>query len=89
MLKISIVRKPAQESVMNASGNYLFHDVVKQTLKKYNNQYYADNHSGECSKRQYCWMRNEEQYLRTLSKGHRLWIGLFADVHYTVQIHPC
>ncbi len=58
--------------------------------KKYNNnQYYADNHLGECSKRQYYWKRNKEQYLRTLSNGHKFWVGLFADVHYTVQIHPC
>ncbi len=57
--------------------------------KKYNNQYYADNHTGEHSKGQYYWMRNKEQYFRTLSKGDRLWNGLFADVHYTVQIHPC
>ncbi len=57
--------------------------------KKYNNQYYADNHLGECSKRQYYWMWNKEQYLRTLSNGCRFWIGLFVVVHYTVQIHPC
>jgi hypothetical protein len=57
--------------------------------KKYNNQYYADNHLGERSKRQYYWMRNKEQYLRTLSNGHRSQVGLFANVHYTVQIHPC
>jgi hypothetical protein len=35
---------------MNALGSYLFHDVVNQT-KKYNNQYYADNHLGEHSKK--------------------------------------
>jgi hypothetical protein len=55
--------RPAQESVMNACGNYLFHDVLNQTYKKkYNNQYYADNYLGECSKRQHYWMRNKEQY---------------------------
>jgi hypothetical protein len=63
--------KQAQESVMNARGNYLFDDVLSQTLVKYNNQYYADNHSEECSKRQYYWMRNKEQYLHTLSNGQR------------------
>jgi hypothetical protein len=58
--------------------------------KKYNNnQYFADNNLGERSKRQYCWMRNKEQYVHTLSKGCRFWIGMFAVVHYTVQVHPC
>ncbi len=66
--------RPIQESVKNACGN---------------NQYYADNHLGDCSKRQYYWMRNKEQYLNTLSKGHRFRVGLLANVHYTVQIHPC
>jgi hypothetical protein len=57
--------------------------------KKYNNnQYYADNHLGKRSKGQYYWMRNKEQYLRTLSKGHRFWVGLLANVHCTVQVHP-
>jgi hypothetical protein len=50
---------------------------------------YAYNHLGECSKRQYYWMRNKEQYLRTLSEGHRFWVGLVANVHCTVQVHPC
>jgi hypothetical protein len=31
-------------------------------------------------------MRNKEQYLRTLSKGHRFWVVLLADVHCTVQV---
>ncbi len=50
-------------------------EVIYSTMwlikpKKYkNNQYYAYNHLGEHSKRQYYWMRNKEQYLRTLSKG--------------------
>jgi hypothetical protein len=39
--------------------------------------------------RQYYWMRNKEQYVRILSNGSRFWIGLFAVVHYTVQIYPC
>jgi hypothetical protein len=57
--------------------------------KRYNNnQYYADNHLGKRFKRQYYWMRNREQYLRTLSNGHRFWVGLLADVHCTVQAHP-
>jgi hypothetical protein len=84
-----IVPDTAQESEMNALGIYLFPDLVNQTYKYNNNQYYADNHLGVHSKRQYYWMRNKEQYLCTLSKGHRLWNALFADVHYTVQIHPC
>jgi hypothetical protein len=59
-------------------------------LKKYNNnQYCADNHLGKHSKGQYYWMRNKEQYLRTPSKGHRFWVGLLANVHCTVQAHPC
>jgi ribosomal protein L11 methylase PrmA len=58
--------------------------------KKYNNnQSYADNHLGKRSKRRYNWMRNKEQYLHTLSKGHRFWVELLVNVHYTVQIHPC
>jgi hypothetical protein len=53
--------------------------------KKYNNnQYYADNYLGKRSKGQYYWMRNIEQYLLTLSKGHRFWVGLLANVHCTV-----
>jgi hypothetical protein len=47
------------------------------------------NHLGERSKRQDYWMKNKEQYVCTLSGGHRFWIGLFTVVHYTVQIHPC
>jgi hypothetical protein len=37
---------------------------------------YADNHLGRHSKGQYYWMRNKEQYLLILSKGHRFWAGL-------------
>jgi hypothetical protein len=54
-----------------------------------NNQYYADTILGEHSKRQYYRMRNKEQYFHTLSNSHRFWVGLLADVHSTVQIHPC
>jgi hypothetical protein len=52
---------------------------------------HTKNHlgGGGCSKRQYYWMRNKEQYLHTLSKGHRFWVGLLADIQYTVQFHPC
>jgi hypothetical protein len=53
--------------------------------KDNNNQYYADKPFEEYSKRKYCWMRNEEQYLHTLSCSHRSQIGLLAnllDVHY-------
>ncbi len=58
--------------------------------KKYNNnQYHAYDHLGERSKIQYYWMRNKEQYLLTLSKGHRFWIGPVANVHCTIQVHPC
>jgi hypothetical protein len=58
--------------------------------KKYNNnQYYGDIHLGKRSKRQYYWMRNKEQYLHTLSKSHRFWVGLLENVHCTLQVHPC
>jgi hypothetical protein len=33
-----------------------------------------------------------EKYMRstrTLSNGHRFWVGLPANVHCTVQIYPC
>ncbi len=53
-----------------------------------NNQYYADNNLGKRSKEQYCWIRNKEQYLGTLSEGHRFWVGLLASVHCTFQVHP-
>jgi hypothetical protein len=69
---------------MNALGSYLFHDIIiKNKMKIYsmiwlikpkkykNNQYYADNHLGEHSKRQYYWMRNNKQYEHTLSNGRR------------------
>jgi hypothetical protein len=72
----------------NALGSYLFYDVVNQPKKYNNNQYHADNNLGKCSKGQYYWMRNKEQYLRTLSKGHRFWVGLLANVYCTVQVHP-
>jgi hypothetical protein len=79
---------------MNARrGICLFHVVVNQTQKYNNNQYYADNHLiiilGKHSKRQNYRTENKEQYLRTLSEGHRIWVGLLARVHCTVQIHPC
>ncbi len=48
-----LVRDTAPESVMNALGSSLFHDVVSQTYKKKNDQYYADKSFGGCSKRQY------------------------------------
>jgi hypothetical protein len=56
---------------MNARRNHLFMMWLIKPKKYKNNQYYADNHLGEHCKRQYSWMRNKEQYLRTLSKGHR------------------
>jgi hypothetical protein len=43
------------------------------------------NYLGERSKRQYYWMRNKEQYVHTLSDGHRFWIGLLAVVHHIVE----
>jgi hypothetical protein len=44
---------------MNSLGIYLFLVVVNQTSKYNNNQYYADTHLGERSKRQYKWIRNK------------------------------
>jgi hypothetical protein len=35
------------------------------------------------------WMRNKEKYVCTLSNGSIFWVGMFAVVHYTIQIHPC
>jgi hypothetical protein len=48
------VHDTAQESEMNALGSYFYSMMWFIKPKKYNNQYYADNHLGECSKRQYC-----------------------------------
>ncbi len=58
--------------------------------KDYNNQYYADKPFEECSKRQYYFMRNKEQYVHTLSHSRRSWIGLLGnplDVHYPRSIY--
>ncbi len=77
------MRDTAQERVMNALGNSLFHDVVNQTYKYNINQYYADKPFGGHSQKTVFQMRNKEQYAHTLSRG------LLVIVHYTVQIHPC
>ncbi len=34
-------------------------------------------------------MENKEKYWYTFSEDHRLWIGLLASVHSTVEVHPC
>ncbi len=51
--------------------------------KKYNNyQYYADNHLGKHSKRQYYWMRYKEQYLHTLQGPQVLgWAACECPLH--------
>ncbi len=54
-------------------------------LKVNNNQYYVDKPFQGCSKRQYYWMKNKEQYVRRLPCSHRSQIGLLVnpqDVHY-------
>ncbi len=85
--------RQTQESVMNARGeNCLFHDVVNQTQKYNNNQYFADNHliiiwvsipkvsitGGEIKN------NINVHFPRATGSGLRL-----VNVHCTFQDHPC
>jgi hypothetical protein len=57
--------------------------------KKYNNyQYYADKPFGGTFQKTVLLDENKEHYVCALSSGRRFWIGLFAVVHFTLQIHP-
>jgi hypothetical protein len=79
-----IIRDTAQENVMNAHGRFNSM-VLLINLKDNNNHYYVDKPFEGCSRRQYYWMRNKEQYLCALSCSRRPQIGLLAnpvDVHY-------
>jgi hypothetical protein len=77
------VRVIAQESVMNVRGSFFFHGVVKQALKLTTIRTMWINICW-CSKRQYYWMRNQEQYAYTPFCSHRFQVWLLANVH-----HPC
>jgi hypothetical protein len=76
-----------QDNMMNTHGS--FYSVVFQiNLKDNISQYYAAETFEECSMRQYYWMRNKWQYLRTLIHlgqglgcSRTLWVR-------TIQVHP-
>jgi hypothetical protein len=79
-------------SVMNTHESF-YSIVWFMNLKNNNNQYYADEPVEDCSKRQYYWMRNKEQYIQTkyihypLATNHGLGCSQIPWM-CTIQVYP-